>query len=268
MNNFVFRLQRKVREALLQRKFVGPGPGGAQKISMVLYFDYEREFGNPAGKDTAETGFRTILDILNRHGLRATWNSVGLIAEHYPETLVALNVAHQEIASHTYHHVDLSSSDQETITEELVLSRERIRRQFGVEVVGLHPPCDRFPLKLPGLMKQNGYRYLMARCSNPRHLHAHLLSAPGGESILCIPSIADDWGFIDAGLTGEAMLHFWQERIAALRPGQTAAIGFHPWVLGAHPDRLQAFASLIEQVVIDPAIQMQPAREISVWYER
>lgn len=268
MSDILFRLQRKVTETLLQRKFVGPGPGGPQKVSLVLYFDYEREFGNPDGRDTAETGFRAILDMLNRHGLRTTWNCVGLIAEHYPETLVALNVAHQEIASHTYHHVDLYSSDKQTITEELVLCRERFRRQLGVEIIGLHPPRDRCPLKLPSLMKQNGYLYLIARNNNLRHLHAHLLSAPAGESILCIPSIADDWGFIDVGLTGGAMLHFWKERLSALHPGQTAAIGFHPWVLGANVDRLQAFVSLVEQVAADPAIQILPAREIVDWYER
>jgi peptidoglycan/xylan/chitin deacetylase (PgdA/CDA1 family) len=268
MNDLLFRIQRKLTEFLLKRRAVGVGPGGEGRISLVLYFDYEREFGNPAGKETAETGFRAILNILNQHGLRATWNCVGLIAEYYPETLADLSASHQEIASHTYHHVDLRSGDKQAIIEELVLCRERFRSQFGVDIVGLHPPRDRFSLKLPGLMKQNGYRYLIARSDNLHHWHTHQLSAPGGESILCIPSIADDWGFIEAGLTDRAMLRFWQERISVLRPGQTAAIGFHPWVLGANPDRLCSFAALIEQLVSDPKIQLLPAREIVDWYER
>lgn len=268
MNDYYYRLQRKVASVLMRRRFVGDGPAGSDKISLVLYFDYEREFGNPDAKSSAETGFCAITELLGRYNIRATWNCVGLIAEHYPHTLYRLVASQQELASHTYHHVDVTRISRQEIREELILGRTHFAEQFEAEVVGLHPPMDRYSMCLPQVLNSLGFRYLIARDDDVRNWHAHFLRAPFGGEVLCIPSIADDWGYVEARFDAEAMLHFWTQRIAKLVPGRVAAIGFHPWVLGADPSRMQGFADLLDRLVADKGVVLMTAREISDWYER
>jgi len=236
-------------------------------INLVLYFDYEREFGNPAAKASAETGFRFIVETLDRFNIKATWNCVGLIAEKYPDTLQMLVDRGHELSSHTYHHVDVTNITRDVIVQELRLSRKRFADEFGVEVVGFHPPQDRWSIPLLQAMKLTEYQYLIARDNNPQHWHAHLLKLPFVDQRLCIPSIADDWDYFDNHMVPEIMLRYWEERISMLGPGSVAAIGFHPWVLGASPERLSFFESLVTSLVADDSISLTSGRELLTHYQ-
>ena len=75
-----------------------PGPAGFKNISLVIFFDYEREFGYDQkklsayigydeAKVSANKGFLSIMQILRKYKIKATWNCVGLIAHNYPETI-------------------------------------------------------------------------------------------------------------------------------------------------------------------------------------
>lgn len=268
MNDVFFRLKRKIASAMVRKKFVEKWSLDFENIGLVLYFDYEREFGNLAAKEKAETGFRSVIKILDEYGVSATWNCVGLIAEYYPQTLHQLVSLGHELASHTYHHFDATQLSQEVLKEELILCRKTFHQKFGVEIVGLHPPRDRWTIGLPGLLKGIGYRYMILRDDNPRDWHTYRRFSPFGRDILCIPSIADDWGYIEEYQNPGTMFRFWTERIAQLHPGWVAAIGFHPWVLGGEPSRLQEFAALIETLVKDDGITLVTAREVLERFER
>jgi len=267
MNELYYRVQRQLITKLMSRQFAGEGPVGSKKIHLVIYFDYEREFGNANARASAEPGFRAILQTLDRYGIRATWNCVGLISEHYPKTLHQLVDSGQELASHTYNHVDVTRISESFLKEELLLCRSRFAKLFGAEVVGLHPPRDRLSMYLPRLLTSIDYRYMIARDNNPKHWHAHYLGTIFGSKILTIPSIADDWRYIENNYDTETMLRLWNERIAMLQPGWVAAIGFHPWVLGASPSRVKQFADFLEGLMTNDSITLSTAREISDWYE-
>jgi peptidoglycan/xylan/chitin deacetylase (PgdA/CDA1 family) len=265
----MFRVRRKLANHIARRTFLGPGPGGPARRTVLVYFDYEREFGNPLALASAETGFRGVLDVLDRTAVRATWCSVGLIADAYPGTLVELRDRGHELACHTYSHRPVTQMSSRELRGELLRFRERCAAVCGATVLGFHAPLDRWALSLPDDLRSSGYAYDIARDDDPRRLHAHRLAAPlrspAGE-ILRIPSVADDWLFISANADPAAMTEAWLQKVRNVPLGRTIAIGFHPWVLGLHPSRLAAFAELIDGLRADETIALATGAQIWKWY--
>ena len=90
-------------------------------------FDIPEEFGRAVPEATqfevGSRGLRTVLDLLDRLDVRATFFTTARIAEHAPD-LVRRIVARHELASHGYHHSRWDDAD-------LVRSREALEALGG-----------------------------------------------------------------------------------------------------------------------------------------
>jgi len=201
-------------------------------------------------------------------GIRATWNCVGLIGTAYPDTLGELVASGQELASHTFHHLDVTTLSRTQVADELARCRLLFHDRFKAEVVGLHPPCDRWSMTLPGILKEQGYRYLIARHEDPRHWHAHDLAYPLSGPVLCIPSVADDWGYIANRWTAHDMQRYWLDRLAMVSAGSVVALGVHPWVLGQHTERFRGLERFLQELTGCGRYVLVTAREVADWYAR
>jgi peptidoglycan/xylan/chitin deacetylase (PgdA/CDA1 family) len=131
------------------RSFVGtPGRG---KLMALTYDD---------GPNTAWTP--ALLEVLDRHGVKATFFSIGHYAEEQPELLRQVASAGHAIGNHTYSHVSMPFHTDARIREELRKTTDAIEAA-GVEMARsrgrrlMRPPYGR---RRPGtlrVLREEGY---------------------------------------------------------------------------------------------------------------
>lgn len=112
---------------------------------------------NSRGRYALRRGIRRYLDMLERHGVRATFFCCGYDAEHWPEPFRDIQAAGHEVAAHGYRHEGFDLGDREP---ELLEKTHRILTEVvGEAPVGWCSPSGRKSrLTLPTL-RGLGYRY-------------------------------------------------------------------------------------------------------------
>lgn len=131
------------------KTFIGtPGDG---KLLALTYDD---------GPNTAWTP--ALMEVLDRHGVKATFFSIGHYAEEEPALLREVAAAGHAIGNHTYSHVSMPFHTDATIREELRRTTEAIE-STGVEMARvqgrrlMRPPYGR---RRPGtlrVLREEGY---------------------------------------------------------------------------------------------------------------
>jgi len=131
------------------KTFIGtPGRG---KLLALTYDD---------GPNTAWTP--TLLEVLERHGVKATFFSIGRYAEEQPALLREVAAAGHAIGNHTYSHISMPFHTDAMIRDELRRTTDAIERA-GIEMAQvqgrrlMRPPRGR---RLPGtlrVLREEGY---------------------------------------------------------------------------------------------------------------
>jgi len=270
LSDISYKIRRKCNNLRTVQLPLGHGPAGKDKISLVLYLDYEREFGHPMAIHTAQAGFERVFHILHSQGIRATWNCVGLIAEHYPETIIRLIESGQEIASHTHNHCNPLNVSTDALISDLSQTKNVFWHRFAINIKGFHAPEDGWRACLADILSGLGYEYAFDRGMNPRHAalcHDYLSGGrQKGASLLKIPSINDDWAFME-GASPREVLSSWQETLDNVPMGSASAMGFHPWVLGRDDAWLGAFAAFLYSALNRRDTVLYTGEEIASWYK-
>ncbi len=96
-----------------------------------------------------------ILDILQRHGARATFFVLGRNAERYPEILARAVAEGHEVANHTYSHIKMTSSGKQTIAREIERTNEAIKAATGYYPTAMRPPYGSTNASLVEMMSRN-----------------------------------------------------------------------------------------------------------------
>ncbi|MFI7577319.1 bifunctional polysaccharide deacetylase/glycosyltransferase family 2 protein [Micromonospora sp. NPDC049497] len=91
-----------------------------------------------------------VLDVLRRHGARATFFVVGSRVNENPELTRRILAEGHELGSHTYTHADLGTAPAWRRDVELSLTRKAIAGATGWEVTLLRPPYSSRPGELTG----------------------------------------------------------------------------------------------------------------------
>lgn len=79
---------------------------------------------------------RRTLDLLEHHGVQATFFVLGWVAEHLPELIREVADRGHEVASKGYYHRNLSKMTPGEFRDDLARAREAIERAAGTRVVG------------------------------------------------------------------------------------------------------------------------------------
>jgi polysaccharide deacetylase family protein (PEP-CTERM system associated) len=83
---------------------------------------------------------KVILDLLRRYNTRATFFTVGYIAERHPQLVESLIAEGHEIASHSYSHPNLKNVSKDSFESDLESSLDTLRRLSGEKVLGFRAP--------------------------------------------------------------------------------------------------------------------------------
>ena len=130
----------------------------AQSEKKPVYSSNSREKGKialtfddgPHPRNTPE-----ILEVLDTHGVKATFFVIGVNAKNYPKALSMMVNGGHEIGNHTYSHSIMKDKTREQVNCEIVNAEKEIERSSGKNTVLLRPPC--------GLYDKNTVRAAMER---------------------------------------------------------------------------------------------------------
>jgi peptidoglycan/xylan/chitin deacetylase (PgdA/CDA1 family) len=193
------------------------------------------------GRYGARVAVPRILDLLARHGVRATFFVPGRVAERHIERVKEIVGAGHELAHHGYRHVPPASLDYPDEEAELVRGMQALA-PFGVEVVGYRAPAwDPSPRTFE-LLELHGFEYssnLMDDVVPYRHEGRSLVELP-------IQWILDDAAHFWFGpdewtkriATTAEVRRIWEEELLGIREmGGCFVLTMHPQVIG-RPARL------------------------------
>lgn len=90
--------------------------------------------------DRIRESVRTVLDLLGRHGVRATFFVVGEVAEEYPDLIRDVAERGHEIGSHGHTHTPLFDLTPDGFERELRRSADAIERSTGGRPTGFRAP--------------------------------------------------------------------------------------------------------------------------------
>lgn len=134
-----------------QRPFVPRTPG--HRVSQVNVPGQYVAITFDDGPSSANT--TQILDILQRHGARATFFVLGENAVRNKGLLARAVAEGHEIANHTYSHIKMTAESKQTVTREIERTNEIIKSATGYYPTTMRPPYGAINAELVDMMYNN-----------------------------------------------------------------------------------------------------------------
>ena len=199
----------------------------------------------------ARVGIPLILDLLARHGIKATFFVVGRNVEIYPDRVAAIIAGGHEVAVHGYTHTPPARLTPEEEETELLRAR-KLLEAVGAKITGYRSPSwEVSPVTLE-LLERHGFQYssqFMADIRPYRHDAHNLIELP-------IQWLLDDWPHFQMGFgqmdrpvqTTAHVESLWLEELDGISAlGGHCILTMHPQVMG-RPSRIALLDRLITYV--------------------
>ena len=211
---------------------------------VCLSFDFEEcdlpresgvDFSLAEGMALSSEGANAVLDVLDRHGVKATFFCTLNFAENAPEIMRRIIAGGHEVAAHGVDHFH-------QVPEDPFLCKDGLERRFGVKVAGYRQP-RMFPVDDAALAKA-GYRYNSSL--NPafvpgRYMH---LTTPRTifekDGLVQVPASVTPWirfplFWLALHLLPERLYHALVRR--TLHHDGSFVTYFHPWEFSSLSER-------------------------------
>lgn len=210
-------------------------------------------------------GIRRVLRILRKHDVKATFLVCGAIAEHYPDTVLAIQEDGHEIAGHGYHHEIATDLSREDERETFVTSLQRLRSLTGAPITGWRC-CFESPIT-PELVMEQGLRWN----SNSFIQDMPYLLTDGDRTIVEIPRqpFGDmrTYGFEGFGGDPAVALAIWRSAFDTFYEESEEAptycpFSLHPFITG-RPGRSEALSQLITHIKGREGVWIATSDEVS-----
>ncbi|RGY99208.1 polysaccharide deacetylase family protein [Clostridium sp. AM58-1XD] len=118
-----------------------------KKPKVALSFD--AAWGN---EDT-----RQIMDILSKHGVKATFFMTGGWVEKYPEDVKYIASQGHDLGNHSENHKNMSQLDGDAIRSEITSTHEKVKALTGQEMSLFRPPYGDYDNDVISISKELGY---------------------------------------------------------------------------------------------------------------
>lgn len=200
-----------------------------------------------------EGNVQRILQLLADHGARATFFTLGWIAQRYPGVVRDIVAAGHELASHGHGHERVSDLTPETFLADLRQAKTVLEQTGGVEVVGYRAPSfsiGRGNLWAFDVLAETGHRY-SSSIYPIRHDHYGMPESPRfpyypRADLLEVPiTTVRAWGqnFPSSGGGYFRLLPYavsrWMLRRVNDVDGRPGVFYFHPWEIDDQQPRVQ-----------------------------
>jgi len=236
-------------------------PQAASRMSVMSHQAYGPLVGVPR-----------LLDLLERHSVRATFFVPGFTAHRYPDVVRAIAAAGHEIGHHGYLHEPLI--DVEPDAEAAILDRglDALAEVAGVRPAGYRAPMWELTFHSPALLHERGFQYDSSLMDAD---HPYLLDVGDGRRTLVeIPVhwALDDWEqycyIPDIAGTGlmrapDDMLRTWTAELDAMTDaGGCFVLTNHPFLTG-RPARARALDQLIRHAAGRPDLWVTTLADVA-----
>jgi peptidoglycan/xylan/chitin deacetylase (PgdA/CDA1 family) len=198
----------------------------------------------------AKVAVPLILELLERHGLPATFFVPGRVAERHPGRVREILAAGHEVGLHGYTHRTPATMTREEEESELVRARA-VLEDLGAEPVGYRSPAWEFSPHTVELLAAHGLRYSSNFMDDVR-AYRH----PSGLVELPVSWLLDDaphFWFSGADWTKKISTTaeveaIWREELEGIhRLGGTFVLTMHPQIIG-RPSRLAMLDRLLAHI--------------------
>ena len=102
-----------------------------------------------------------ILDILAKHGAKATFFAVGVNAETYPHIIRRILAEGHELGNHTYNHYHTQKMECDVLRRDILACSEALRKISGSEPLYFRPPEGVCTEEIKDLCRERGYTIVM-----------------------------------------------------------------------------------------------------------
>ncbi len=211
--------------------WIGEDPANAERPGVLSQGTYGAKVAVPL-----------ILELLDRHGVTATFFVPARVAERHPERVKEIVNAGHELAHHGYTHTSPTKLPRDEEEAELTKGLE-ILRSFGADVTGYRSPSWDFSANTEELLLAHGFVYssnFMDDLVPYRHAGTYLIELP----VQWILDDAAHFWFSGADWTRkisttEEVRQIWEAEFRGYqRLGGAFVLTMHPQIIG-RPSRLE-----------------------------
>jgi polysaccharide deacetylase family protein (PEP-CTERM system associated) len=206
----------------------------------------------PQRECRVERNVERILEMLAANGTKATFFTLGWVAERYPQLVRAIVAQGHELASHGYDHQRASDLSPQAFFDDIDRARRLLQDIGGVDVQGYRAPSFSIGARnlwAFGDLARAGYRY-SSSIYPIQHDHYGMPDAPRfahtrNEGVLEVPATTLRLGGRNLPSSGGGYFRLlpyalsrWMLRRVNERDGQPAVFYFHPWEIDAMQPRV------------------------------
>ncbi|MFN3860975.1 MAG: XrtA system polysaccharide deacetylase [Roseateles sp.] len=235
-----------------------PSPRNAMSIDVEDYFQvsafapYIRREDWDGLECRIERNMDCILALLAEKDVKATFFTLGWIAERYPQVVKAIVAGGHELASHGYGHERASDLSPAAFRNDIVSAKQLLEDLGGVPVVGYRAPSfsiGKGNLWAFDVLRDAGYRY-SSSVYPIAHDHYGMPDSPRfaypvREGLLEIPVTTVRMGSRNLPSSGGGYFRLlpyalsrWLIRRVNEVDGQSAVFYFHPWEIDPEQPRV------------------------------
>ncbi|NJM50145.1 MAG: DUF3473 domain-containing protein [Sphingomonadales bacterium] len=202
----------------------------------------------------AERNTDAVLSLFDDAGVKATFFTLGWVAERYPALMRRIVDAGHEIASHGYAHDRVFTFTPGEFADDIDKARKIIEDTSGMAVTGYRAPSFSIDKRTPWaheILAEKGYHY-SSSVAPVKHDHYGWAEAPrfafhpvAGSDFLEIPVTTAQLGPKRLAAGGGGFFRLlpyqfsrWAIRQVNLEAGRPAIIYFHPWEIDPDQPRV------------------------------
>jgi peptidoglycan/xylan/chitin deacetylase (PgdA/CDA1 family) len=218
-----------------------------------------------------KVGAGRILDLLGRHGIKATFFIPGLVIEQRRSLIDEILRQGHEVAHHSWSHAWIVNLTPEQERQEMERGIDIIKRVTGRPPAGYRSPAAEFSSITLSLLKEYGFRYSSNFFDDDS---PYLLEIDGETSdIVEFPFawVLDDAPFFQYSITlpgrtmhpPSAVLEAWVSEFDGLyRERRQFMLAMHPQIIG-RPSRIPMLERLIEHILKHPKVWFARCDEVA-----
>jgi peptidoglycan/xylan/chitin deacetylase (PgdA/CDA1 family) len=128
---------------------------------VTVFFDLEAPFlWREEGKFDLEETVRNIFEVLGHFGVKAVFNTCGIVADKFPKSIVMLHDEGHEIGSHGYAHENFLKIPAAELDDVLAKTERVMQRVVGEKPLGVRSPWLARNEDIYGVFRKRGYGWV------------------------------------------------------------------------------------------------------------